>query len=105
MSWTLKIKSTRPNTDTEFYREGASYLSDSALETQKSAYEDSGKLISCTVETSSNELELLKTWVFKDKETMKEWFDDTKITDYVSARDTYNTNNSITREKVQNEET
>ena len=105
MSWTLKIKYTRPDTDTDFYREGASYLSDSDLTTQKNTYESAGKLLDCTVETSSNELELLKTWVFKDKEAMKEWFDDTKITDFASARDTYNTDNNITREIVQKEET
>ena len=51
------------------------------------------------------ELYLLNTWVYKDKAAMKELFDDTKITDLVSARDTYNTDHNITREIVQKEET
>jgi predicted Mrr-cat superfamily restriction endonuclease len=97
MSWTLITKATRPDTDTDFFtgKNQVEMLTDSDFAYIKETYKDTGKLVSITQALSDNELELLKTFVFKDEASALEWHDDDKMVAWVSASDTYNTNNDI----------
>ena len=50
MSWTIKIKHTRPNTGVDWYRvESDSYMSDSDSSHVESTYRDTEKLASASV--------------------------------------------------------
>jgi len=91
MSWTLITKATRPDTDTDFY----TGQSQSDFDYIKETYKDTGKIVSITQALSDNELEILKTFVFKDQASANEWHDDDKMVAWVSASKTYNTNNDI----------
>jgi len=106
MSWTIKIKHTRPNTGVDWYRvESDSYLSDSDNSHVESTYRDTEKLASASVSLSENELELTKTFVFDDEDSWNEFWNDSRIQAWISARNTYHTSNSITIEILQDEAT
>ena len=69
MTWTLKIKATRTDTDTDFYtaKDSTQRLTDSDLAYVYTTYKETGKLVSGPDGTlSANELELTKTYVFRD---------------------------------------
>ena len=101
MTWTVKIKHTRPNTDVEFYKATEnSYLSD-----VKSTYRDAEKLVSTSDSLSDNQLELTKTLVFDNEDSKDAFNDDSRIQAWISARNSHNTSNNITRVILQNEET
>ena len=118
MSWTIKIKHTRPNTDVEFYDTRRAYRSteDTSLAVSDQnhinaaknvalAKEGRGELISSTVTLSENELELTKTFVYRDEAAAQEHSSDSTVQTYLAARNTYNDANNIIKTVLQNEET
>ena len=57
MTWTIKIKHTRPNTGVDWYRvESDSYLSDSDSSHVESTYRDTEKLASTSISLSEKPL-------------------------------------------------
>jgi hypothetical protein len=118
MSWTISIKHTRPNTDVEFYDRRREYratentslaVSDQDHITSTmavaAAFEGREELISSSTSLSENELELTKTFVYKDEPSRNAFIDDSEVQAWTSARNSYNTSNNITRVIIQNEET
>ena len=118
MSWTIKIKHTRPNTDVEFYDTRRAYRSteDTSLAVSDQnhinaaknvalAKEGRGELISSTVTLSENELELTKTFVYKDEPSRNAFIDDSEVLAWMFARNTYHTDNGISMDILQDEAT
>ena len=106
MTWTVKVKYTRPNTDVAFYKAAANtYLNNSDQNHQTSTYKDTGKLISTSASLSDNELEIIKTFVYKDEASKDEHLSDSVIQTFRTADTEYNEDNDITRVILQNEAT
>tara|TARA_Y100000310_G_C20386557_1_gene670711 strand:- start:97 stop:423 length:327 start_codon:yes stop_codon:yes gene_type:complete len=108
MSWTLKVKHTRPNTGVNFYKDssgGGKYMSPSAKTHVKNTYVDTGKRISFTTSLSGNQLELTKTYVFSNETAKNEYVNDSVIQSWLSDCNTYNTANGISKVILQNEAT
>ena len=96
VTWTVKVKYTRPNTDVDFYTTEDKFLVVS---------DDLGRLIEYTKVLSDNELEQTKTLVYRDESSKTYYINDSKFQSWKVARDTYNTLNSISKTIIQNEET
>ena len=108
MTWTLKIKATRTDTDTDFYtaKDSTQRLTDSDLAYVYTTYKETGKLVSGPDGTlSANELELTKTLVYKDETSKDEHEQDSKARTFRTAMVEYNTSNSISTVILQNEAT
>ena len=106
MAWTIKIKHTRPNTGVDWYRvESDSYLSYSDSSHVESTYRDTEKLVSSSTSLSDNQLELTKTFVFDDEDSKDAFWNDSRIQAWISARNSHNTSNNITKVIIQDEET
>ena len=106
MTWTVKYKHTRPNTDVEFYSEEPdspmNYFDTAQV---VSDYKDTGKLISTSMSLSENGLELIKTLVYKDEASKLAYSADSRILAWKAACDTYNTSNNISKDTILYEET
>ena len=85
MSWTLKVKATRLNTDVDWY----AYRTD----------DDVREKLTISFSLSENELELTKTFVWDDEASRVEHIEDNE--NITSVRDEYNTANNITIVKLQ----
>ena len=121
MSWTIKIKHTRPNTDVEFYADPVLHpdfrttentvLPDSDQDHINSTiaiateFKDTGKLVSASQSLSENELELTKTFVYKDEASRNAFIDDSRILEWLFARNAYYIENDINMNILQNEAT
>ena len=106
MTWTVKIKQTRPNTDVEFYSvTESSYMSDSDVSYVESTYRDTEKLVSTSASLSDNQLELTKTLVYKDEASKDEHISDSVTQDFVGDMIEYNTTNNILVAIIQDEAT
>jgi hypothetical protein len=106
MTWTIKIKHTRPNTDVEFYKATeSSYMNDSDTSYVESTYKDTGKRVSSSSSLSENELELTKTHVYRDEASKNAYDADSRIQAWISACNSYNTTNNISKAIIQDEET
>ena len=118
MSWTVKIKHTRPNTGVEFYDLNAEYrvtentalaVSDqehiNSIKAIATTFEDTGKQVSTSSSLSENELELTKTFVYRDEASRDEFIDDSAVIAWMFARSTYYTENDINMDILQNEST
>ena len=106
MTWTLKIKNTRPNTGVDWYKAGSdSFMNDDDMNYVVSTYKDTNKLVSSSSSLSENGLELTKTFVFDNEDSKNAWNADSRVQTWVSARNAYDTSNNISRTIVQNEET
>jgi len=97
VTWTVKVKYTRPNTDVDFY-------SDLGNE-ERVVSDDNERLISHTKVLSDNELEVISTFVFKDESSKTYYNNDSELQAWKAACNTYNTSNSISKAIIQNEET
>ena len=111
MTWTVKTKYTRPNTDVAWYTASDSGYSNFCDHIQEN-YKDTGKRISHSFSAvltpsgwSENELEMTMTFVYRDEAAAQELSSDSTVETYLSARDTYNDANNISRTVIQNEET
>ena len=96
VTWTVKVKYTRPNTDVDFYTTDEKFLVIS---------NDVERLIGHTKVLSDNELEVTSTFVYRDESSKKYYTNDSRLQDWKAACDTYNTSNSISKTIIQNEET
>jgi len=108
MSWTLKIKHTRPNAGVPFYRDtsgGGKYLSDSDRAYIKSTYVDTGKRLSFSASFSEDQLEVTRTFVFSNEAAKNEYANDTVIQKWLAIRNDHNTTHNISKVTVQNEAT
>jgi len=108
MSFTVKIKYTRPNTDVLWYGGDPSHYAedhDATVAAIENDRRSGGKLISGTSVVSDNGLELTTTAVWSDEASMNAHWGDSRVQSIVSARNTYNTSNSISRTILPNEET
>jgi hypothetical protein len=118
MSWTIKIKHTRPNTDVEFYDSRREYRAteNTSLDVSDqdhinstiavaAAQEASGELVSSSTSLSENELELTKTFVYKDEPSRDAFIDDADAQAWFFARSTYYIENNINMDILQNEAT
>lgn len=108
MTWTLKIKATRPDTDTDFYtaKDSTQRLTDSDLAYVYTTYKETGKLVSGPDGTlSADELELTKTYVFRDEACKDEFQSDSKMSAWLNAAKTYNSANGIEYTTLQDEAT
>jgi hypothetical protein len=106
MSWTIRVKHTRPNTGVDWYKAGSdSYLNDSDFNHVTSTYRNTNKLVSSSVSLSENELELTKTFVFDNEDSKNVYVSDSRIRSWFSASSAYNTSNNISKTILQNEET
>ena len=98
MTWTVVTKYIRPNTDTDWYAAGGSSdspMSDSDAAYVKSNYVDNGKRVSSTSSVSDDNLELTKTFVYRDKAAYEEYYEDSRVAAFASAAGTYNRSNNI----------
>ena len=100
MTWTVKTKQTRPNTDVDWF----SGVSEDSVAVD-SERRSSGKLVSVDHTVSDNGLDRISTAVWKDEATNAAHWGDSRIETFVSARNTYNAANGISLEVLQNEET
>ena len=91
MTWTLKVKATRPNTDVDWY----AYQSD----------DDVREKLTVSFSLSENELELIKTFVWDDEASRDEHIEDYFASGVTDDRDEYNTANNISLVKLQDEAT
>jgi len=91
MTWTLKVKATRPNTDVDWF----SYQSD----------DDVREKFTISFSLSENELELTKTFVWDDEASRDEHIEDYFVSGVENVRDEYNTANNISLVKLQDEAT
>ena len=109
MSWTLKLKHTRPNTDVAFYSHAEAQsghdFSSSDLAYHVSTYKDTGKFISRISSFSEDGLEVTRTLIWKDEATKNEYVQDSRMAAFLIAHEEYNTLNNITKVKLQDEET
>ena len=101
MTWTVKIKQTRPNTDVNWHQASISDVP-AAIDSDRRS---SGKLVSVDHTVSDNGLDRISTSVWKDEATMNAHWGDSRVQSLISARNTYNTSNSISVTVLQNEET
>ncbi len=100
MTWTVKTKQTRPNTDVDWFS-GVSEDS-AAIDSDRRS---SGKLVSVDTTFSDDGLERISIAVWKDEVTNAAHWGDSRVETFVSARNTYNAANGISLEVLQNEET
>jgi hypothetical protein len=121
MSWTIKIKHTRPNTGVEFYVDPVLNPELRATENTSLAvsdqdhitatiavatdYTNTGKLASSSQTLSENELELIKTFVFDNEASRDAFVNDSTVHAWLLARNSYNTTNSISKATLQDEVT
>jgi len=109
MSWTLKLKHTRPNTDVAFYSHAEAQsghdFSSSDLAYHVSTYKDTGKFISRISSFSENGLEVTRTYIWKDESSRNEYIQDSRIAAFLTATEEYNTLNNITKVILQDEAT
>jgi hypothetical protein len=111
MAWTKKFKFTRPNTDVDFYKAAGAgeaitgQLNNSDQSYLKLTYFDTGKLISISTSLSDNQLELIKTMVYKDEASKDEHISDSVTQDFVGDMIEYNTTNNILIAIIQDEAT
>ena len=109
MAWTKRIKFTRPNTDVAFYKADDAVsghdLDEDDLIYMASNFTNSGKIVSVSTSLSDNQLELTKTIVYKDEDSKDAFNNDSRIQAWISARNSHNTSNNITKVIIQDEET
>ena len=99
MTWTVVTKYSRPNTDNDWYNNAGSGfgpMSDSDVAYVNTNYVDNGKRVSTSTSTSDDNLEMTKTFVYRDKAAYDEYAADQKIKDFIAAQITYNNENNIT---------
>ena len=99
MTWTVVTTYTRTNTDDDWYAAGGSSdspMNDSDVAYIQSNYVDNGKRVSSDASVSDDNLELTKTFVYRDKAAYDEYTADSRVTAFVSAQITYNGSNNIT---------
>ena len=101
MTWTVKIKQTRPNTDVNWYAPAPSDVS-GVIDSERRS---SNKLVSANHTVSDNGLDRISTAVLDDEASMNAHWGDSRVQSLISARNTYNTSNSISVTVLQNEET
>ena len=102
MAWTIKVKHTRPNTGVDWFVGTPGHWVNDYIEDK---YDDTGKRISLNASLSENGLEVTTTVVFRDESAKNEYWLDSQLVDFIDARNTYNTSNSISKTLLQNEET
>lgn len=99
MSWTVTIKYMRPNTGVDWYVDPDSsigaQLSDADVDYVQSTYIDTGKRVSQTTSESDDELELTKTYVYRDNAAYVEYISDSRVRSFILDAVTYNLANSI----------
>ena len=100
MTWTVKIKQTRPNTDVNWYAPTPSDVS-GVIDSERRS---SNKLVSVDTTFSDDGLERISIAVWKDEVTNAAHWGDSRVETFVSARNTYNAANGISLEVLQNEE-
>ena len=101
MSWTVQLKFTRPNTGVDWY-----VVTNVDKDEKTQDWLDTGKIISMDRVMAGDELSHTITTVFKDEAAKNEYKAyDTGKPSWVSARNTYNATNSITKEVLQDEAT
>ena len=103
MAWTIKVKHTRPNTDVEWYFGTSQLRGNGSSLTEK--YINTGKRVSFNTSLSENELELIKTIIWQDEAAKNEYWADSMVESWISARNSYNASNNISTVILQNEET
>ena len=91
MSWTVITKYIRPNTGVDWN----AAMSDEGLAYIQSNYVDNGKRTSSTSSVSDNELEVTKTFVFRDNAAYHEYMSDSTIKEFNVDQLEYNLTNNI----------
>ena len=91
MTWTVITKYTRPNTGVDWY----AAMSDEGLAYVQSNYVDNGKRTSSTSSVSGDELEVTKTFVFRDNAAYHEYMTDSRIKEFNVDQLEYNLTNNI----------
>ena len=91
MATVATITWVRPNTEVDFYEPSNTYNA-----YIKTNFRDNGKL-STSITVSANELTRTSVSTFTNDTVREEWKADSKVQEHLTARDTYNTNNSISK--------
>ena len=99
MTWTVKVKHTRPNTDVDFYTaDGATdghQLSSSDFAYYLTTYKETGKFINRISSFSEDGLEVTRTLIWKDEATKNEYVQDSRMAAALIAHEEYNTLNNM----------
>ena len=94
---TLVISSiTRPNLETKFFRRQGRVKGLNKLESIKSRYMESGKLISEKRELSDNLLNVKVTTEWSSNDDYQQYLNDISTNDYIVEKNKYNAANGIT---------
>ena len=99
MAWRKVIRRTRPSVEVDwetFGVDGLNYI--------KTNYEDTGKRISFSVDSSDDGLVLTYTSVFSSEATKNEFANDSTISTEAARRNQINADNDITKEVTVDEE-
>jgi len=91
MATVATITWVRPNTGVDWY-----VSSDSEIAYFKTNFRDNNKL-STSITVSADELTRTSVSTFTNDTVREEWKADSKVQEHLTARDTYNTNNSISK--------
>ena len=99
MASTVITKYTRPNTGVDWYTHADSSsqspMSDADVAYVQSNYVDNGKRTSSTSSVSGDELEVTKTFVFRDNAAYHEYMSDSRIKEFNVDQLEYNLTNNI----------
>ena len=107
MTWTTKVKLTRPSTDVDWYAEPTEekFFRNSEDATDEFKAHGAAKRISNSISISDNELEVIKTFIWQDETSHDEYRQFASFKNFIRKRDLHNRTNNITLERLQNEET
>jgi len=86
---------TRPSADIAFYQLTAEFRNH-----YKSAYKDTGKILSNTVTVSQDQLKQVISTMWIDEETWNAYREDAVCVEHFTARNAYNATNNITDDRV-----
>ena len=86
---------TRPNTEVAFYQVTTAFR-----DHFKSAYKDSGKVLSNTVTVSEDRLKLVISTMWTDEATWNAYRADPVCVEHFTVRNAYNATNNIADERV-----
>jgi hypothetical protein len=99
MAWKTVNVRTIPNSDTHFEN-----MSGEVIAYIKTNYDDTGKRISFSVDSSDDGLVLTYTSVFSSEATKNEFANDSTISTEAARRNQINADNDITKEVTVDEE-
>ena len=94
MAFTVSMAFTREDTDTDWYSNSSEWT------TFSNAQAAAGNRTSYNVSVSDNGLVQTVTAVWEDEDALDAAKADSKVVAHISARDTYNNSNSITKRRI-----